>query len=82
VLLRATVPGFLAAGTAARPWMGLSAEQALADVAAKSGDLAELVEEAHGGQVGRSQLAGDREVGDARHASCCNPVRSWQGEDW
>jgi hypothetical protein len=60
-------PAFLATGTVARPWMGLSAEQALADVAASSGDLAELVEEAHSGQVGRSQLAGG---GQAAGANC------------
>jgi hypothetical protein len=37
--------------------MGRSAEQTVADIAARGGDIAELVEEAHGGQVGRSQFA-------------------------
>src|SRR5829696_4442025 len=46
--------------------MGLSAEEALADVAAAGGDFAEFVEEAHDGQVGWSQLAGGGQAAGAK----------------
>jgi len=46
--------------------MRRSAEEALADVAASRGDLAELVEEAHGRRVGRSQFAGGLQAAGAK----------------
>jgi hypothetical protein len=65
-MLGATVLGSWPPGALHRGSMGLSAEQALADVAAAGGDFTELVEEAHGSQVGRSQLAGGGQAAAAQ----------------
>ena len=52
--------------TPSRPPARRSAEQAAADVATAGGDLTELVEQAHGGRVGRSQFAGGRQASGAK----------------
>ena len=62
------------AGESGRPWRWPrgSAEQAAADVTAGGGDLTQLVEELHGGQVGWGQLE--------RRSEAAGPKRDDIGE--